>query len=65
MDEKITGETKITIEVTLFEAAAIKKLREFEFGRLTIHKQANQPSRISTEQSEMLDFLEGRGLAIK
>ncbi len=65
MAEEITGTTKVRIEVTLFEAAAIQRLREFEYGRLIIHKQANQPTRISTEVSDMIDFRKGRDLAIE
>lgn len=55
----------IVIEVTLFEAALLKKLRSFEFGTITIHKIKGEPRRVEVGTSEMLDDREGSSLAIK
>lgn len=59
------NEPTIKIEVTLFEAALIKKLRSFEYGSITVHKTAGAPRRVEVGTSEMLDGLSGRDLEIK
>lgn len=57
-------ETKIKVEVTMFEAALIKKLRTYEFGTFTVHKIKGEPRRIEIGGSEMLDEMSGKSLAI-
>jgi len=55
----------IKIEVSLFEASLIKKLRTYEFGTFTVHKIKGEPRRIEIGGSEMLDELAGKSLAVK
>lgn len=54
---------KITIVVSLYEAALIKKLREFQFGMFTVHKDNNEPRRVVMGGSEMLNMRDGKDLA--
>jgi hypothetical protein len=55
----------INVEISIYEAAVIKKLREFKFGTLTIHKIQGQPRRIETGASEMLTVEDGLDLLKK
>ena len=61
----MTDNGHIVIEVSLFEAALLKKLRKFHFGTMTIHKIKGEPRRVEIGTSEMLDDREGSSLAIK
>lgn len=45
---------KITITVSIYEAAMIQKLREHAFGSFTIHKLDGEPRRITYGASEMI-----------
>ena len=56
---------KIKILVTELEAAMVKKIREFEFGTLTVHKIKGEPNRVEIGTSEMLLGRKGRELEIK
>lgn len=55
----------ILIEVSDFEAAMIKKLREHHFGQFTIYKNNGQPTRIVIGGSEILDPLSAKDLEVK
>jgi len=53
----------ITIQVSLLEAALIKKLREVEYGKFVVFKQKNRPWRVKTEDSNILNEKEGLELS--
>ena len=56
---------EITIEVTLLEAALIKKLRQYNYGEFTIVKMGGNPTRIiRIEDSEILKENDGKSLAL-
>lgn len=50
------------IEVSDYEAAMIKKLREHQFGQFTIYKNQGQPTRIVIGGSEILDPLSAKDM---
>ena len=60
-----TTNSRIKIEVSLYEAALIKRLRKFEFGSLTIHKIRGEPSRIEVGTSELLNDRDAKDLAVE
>ncbi len=50
------------IEVSLFEAALIKKLRRYDFGEFVVTKLRGEPRRIDIVGKEMLSEKDGETL---
>jgi len=63
--KKLTNnQQKIIIEVSLWEAAMILKLRKYDYGEFKIVKMNGNPTRIIFEGSEMLKADDGLILSI-
>ena len=64
--EKVNGKEgvkkKINVTVSLFEAALIKSIRQYEYGTFTIHKLNGEPRRIEILWSEVLNPDDSEGL---
>lgn len=57
--KKVQPITKVAVILTPQEAVVIKKLREFEFGELTIKKREGRPYQILASQSTLVRYEEG------
>ena len=53
---------KVLVAVTTLEAAVIKKLREFDYGEMTIKKREGKPYQIVKGGTEILDERSGLDL---
>jgi hypothetical protein len=55
---------RIIVEVSLYEASMLKKLRQDQFGQFTVHKVEGEPMRITIGGSEMLKEDDGLDMQI-
>lgn len=53
----------VSVTVTTFEAALIRKLREVDFGVFIVHKALGQPRRIEITDSKNIEPSEGMKIA--
>lgn len=59
------AEIYVNIKLSGYEAALIRKLREFEFGEFRVIKQRGEPRRCESIGSEILKESEGLALEIE
>jgi hypothetical protein len=63
--EPFKQEKTIMVEITGKEAYVLKYLRQFAFGKFTIHKANGVLVRVESNESKIVDEKEGLGLELK